>query len=231
MAVLQKLVSSKTEIRVRVKGAKRPFTSKLLKIVEVDTYLELEDLEIDTEAQLVIEKLNPAKGDDLIQSFPDVIMEFLVSENFCQCAVRNVGVSNIPPHFGFILSFPATLEIREKRKEKRTRYEEPEMVSVEFRLPTGGEKKDRKYTLNVFDRSKGGFGLLVRQNDFDLLKILKRGDKLQNMTFYSESLMMRMDATVRHKTRIEEGEISGLLHPGDRIAQAPQGWITRDLRS
>ena len=112
MGVLQKLVSNKTEIKVRVRGAKRPFTSKLLKIVEVETFLELEDLEIDTEAQLIIEKLNPAKGDDLIQSFPDVIMEFLVNKNFCQCAVRNVGVSNIPPHFGFILSFPETLEIQ-----------------------------------------------------------------------------------------------------------------------
>lgn len=222
MGVLQKLVFNKTEIKVRVRGAKRPFSSKLLKIVEVETFLELEDLEIDTEAQLVIEKLNPAKGDDLIQSFPHVIMEFLVNKNFCQCAVRNVGVSNLPPHFGFILSFPETLEIQEKRKEKRTRYEEPEMVSVEFRLATGGEK-DRKYTLNVFDRSKGGFGLLVRQRDFDLLKILQRGDKLQNMTLYSESLMMRMDATVRHKTRLEEGKYKGCYILGIELPKSVKG--------
>ena len=208
MGVLQKQVSNKTEIRVRVKGAKRPFISKLLKIVEAETLVELENLEIDTKAQLIIEKLEPARGDDLIQSFPDVIMEFLVNENFCQCAVRNFGVSNIPPHFGFILSFPETLEIQEKRREKRTRYEEPEMVSVEFRLPIGDEK-DRKFTLNVFDHSKRGFGLLVRQKDFDLLKVLQRGDKLENMTFYSESLMMRIDATVRHKTKIEEGKYQG----------------------
>jgi hypothetical protein len=215
---LLKLVSNKTEIKVRLKGAKTPFTSRLLKIVEVETLLELENLEIDTEAQLIIEKLNPAKGDDLIQSFPDVIMEFLFNKNFCQCAVRNVGVSNIPPHFGFFLSLPETLEIQEKRKDKRTRYEEPEMVSVEFRLPIGGEK-DRKFTLNVFDHSKGGFGLLVRQKDFDLLKVLQRGDKLQNMTFYSQSLMMRMDATVRHKTKIEEGKYRGCYILGIQLPE------------
>ena len=33
MGVLQKLVSNRTEIKVRVRGAKTPFTSKLLKIV------------------------------------------------------------------------------------------------------------------------------------------------------------------------------------------------------
>jgi hypothetical protein len=206
--ILQKIISDKTEIRVRIRGAKTPFTSKLLKIAEAETLLELENLEVDREAQLIIEKLNPVKGDDLIQSFPDVVLEFLVNDNSCQCSVRNVGVSNIPPHFGFILSFPRTLEIQEKRREKRTRYEEPEIVSVEFRLPIGGEQ-DRKCTLNVFDRSKGGFGLLVRQKDFDLLKLLDRGDKLQNMTFYSESLMIRMDATVKHKTRIDEGKYKG----------------------
>ena len=208
LRILQKSVSSRREMKVRIRGAKHPFTSRLLMIVEAGTLLELENLEIDTEAQLIIEKLNPAKGDDLIQSFPDVVMEFLVNENLCQCSVRNIGVSNIPPHFGFIMSFPEKLEIQEKRREKRTRYEEPKMVSVEFRLPTGGGT-GKKYTLNVFDRSKRGFGLLVRKKDIDLLKLLNRGDKLQDMTFYSESLMLKMDAVVRHKTRIEEGKYQG----------------------
>jgi hypothetical protein len=222
LRILQKSVSNKTEIKVRVRGAKNPFTSKLLKIVEAGTLLELENLEIDTELQLIIEKLNPAKGDDLIQSFPDVIMEFLVNENLCQCSVRNSGVSNIPPHFGFIMSFPEKLEIQEKRREKRTRYEEPKMVSVELRLPTGGGK-GQKYTLNVFDRSKRGFGLLVQKKDFGLLKILNRGDKLQNMTFYSESLMVRMDAVVRHKTRIEEGKYQGCYIVGIELRKSLKG--------
>lgn len=220
--VLQKLVSQKTEIKVRVRGAKNPFTSKLLKIVEAETLIELENSEIDTEAQLIIEKLAPAKGDDLIQSFPDVALEFLVNESACQCSLRNMGVINTPPYFGFIMSFPKTLEIQEKRREKRTRNQEPEMVCVEFRLPTGGGK-GRKYTLNVFDRSKRGFGLLVRRKDFGLLRILDRGDNLKNMTFYSESLMMRMDAVVRHKTRIEEGKYRGCYILGIELRTRVEG--------
>ena len=208
LRILQKSVSNKTEINVRIRGAKNPFTSKLLKIVEAETLLELENLEIDTEAQLIIEKLHPAKGDSLIQSFPHVIMEFKVYDNLCQCSVQNIGVSNIPPYYGFFMSFPDALEIREKREEPRIVYEKLEMVSVEFRLPMGGEK-DKSYTLNVLDRSKGGLGLLVTQKDFDLLKVLNPGDKLQNMTLYSESLMISMDVIVKHKTRIEEGKYKG----------------------
>jgi len=222
LRILQKSVSHKTEIKVRIRGAKTPFTSKLLKIVEAGTLLELENLEMDAEAQLIIEKLKPTKGDDLIQSFPDVVMEFLVNENACQCTARNMGVSNIPPDFGFIMSFPEKLEIQEKRREKRTRYEEPKMVSVEFRWPTGGGK-GRTYTLNVFDRSKRGFGLLVREKDFGLLKILNRGDALENMTFYSESLMVRTDAVVKHKTRIEEGEYRGCYIVGIELHKRFKG--------
>ena len=222
LRILQRSVSNRTEMKVRIRGAKNPFMSKLLMIVEAGTLLELENLEIDTETQLIIEKLNPAKGDALIQSFPDVVMEFLVKENLCQCSSRNTGVSNIPPHFGFIMSFPEKLEIQEKRREKRTRYEEPKMVSVEFRLPTG-RGKGRKYTLNVFDRSKRGFGLLVRKEDFALLKILNQGDKLQNMTFYSESLMLKMDAVVRHMTKIEEGKYQGCYIVGIELRKSLKG--------
>ncbi len=221
LRILQKSVSNRTEMKVRVRGAKNPFTSKLLMIVEAGTLLELENLEIDTEAQLIIEKLNPAKGDALIQSFPDVLIEFLINENLCQFTSRNRGVSNVPPHFGFIMSFPEKLEIQEKRREERTRYEEPKIVSVEFRLPTG-KGKGRKYTLNVFDRSKRGFGLLVRKEDFGLLKSLNRGDKLQNMTSFSESLMLKMDAVVRHKTRIEEGKYQGCYIVGIELSKSPK---------
>ncbi len=82
------------------------------------------------------------------------------------------------------------------------------MVSVEFRLPMGGEK-DKTYVLNVYDRSKHGFGLLVTEKDFDLLKILNPGDRLRNITLYSESIMIKMDGIVRHKTKIEEGKYKG----------------------
>jgi hypothetical protein len=214
LRILMHLVTKKTEIKVRVKGEKVPFTSKLITMEE--TEILSESFEIGTKVQLIIEKLQPAKGDSLIQSFPQVIMEFVINDNVCRCSVQNMGVSNIPPYYGLIMSFPDALEIREKREEPRILYEKLEMVSVEFRLPMGGEK-DRSYKLNAYDRSKGGLGLLVTQKDFDLLKVLNPGDKLQNMTVYSESLMMRMDVIVKHKTRIEEGKYKGCYILGIEI--------------
>lgn len=206
MRIMNQLISNKTEIKVRINGEKSPFISKLLKIDEADVLLE--NLEIGKEPQLIIEKLNPAKGNDLIQSFPDVTMEFSVNENLCRCSVQNTGVNNIAPHFGFIMSYPEALEIEEKREEERTVYERPEFVSVEFRLKKGG-KRDKIYSLNVIDRSGHGFGLLITQKDFDLLRVLNPGVRLKQMKLYSESIMITMDGIVRHKTKIEEGKYKG----------------------
>jgi hypothetical protein len=40
------------EIKVRIRGAKNPFASKLLKIVEAETLLELENSEMDREGMV-----------------------------------------------------------------------------------------------------------------------------------------------------------------------------------
>lgn len=206
MRVMDQLVSNKTVISVRIRGERTTFTSKLLQITEEEVLLE--NLEIGKECQLIIEELKPAKGNDLMQQSSDVIMEFSVNENSCRCSVQNIGVSNIPPHYGFIISFPEALEIQEKRREERIVYERPEFVSVTFELEKAG-KKDRTYSLHVIDRSKRGFGLLVTQKDFELLGVLRPGDKLRNMTLFSESIMIKMDGIVRHKTKIEEGKYKG----------------------
>jgi hypothetical protein len=50
--VFQKLVPQRMEIKVRIRGAKNPFASKLLKIVEAETLLELENSEMDTEGMV-----------------------------------------------------------------------------------------------------------------------------------------------------------------------------------
>ncbi len=51
--------------------------------------------------------------------------------------------------------------------------------------------------------------MLITQRDFDLLKIVKEGDILQDMTFFATWTMIKVDGTVRHKSKIEEGEHKG----------------------
>jgi len=100
------------------------------------------------------------------------------------------------------------MNIDEKRDQDRIPYERPEFVSVEFRTGKGAEK-DKVYDLNVIDCSGTGLGMLITQRDFDLLKILKEGDTLEDMTFFATWTMITVDGTVRHKTRIEEGKHKG----------------------
>ncbi len=220
MTILHHLISKRTIVALRITGEETTFTSKLLKITETDLPPHIV-AETGWKPEVIIEKLNPDRGNDLIQSSPDVIMEFKVKKNYCRCSVQNTGVSNIPPYFGLVMSIPQAIDIEEKREDERIVYDRPEFVSVEFRLKGGGEE-GKIYSLNVLDRSERGFGLLITQKDFDLLKRLNPGVALKNMKFYSESIMITTDGIVRHKTRIEEGRYRGCYLLGIESVEAPR---------
>ena len=201
--IINYLITKKTEIKVRIEDGKTPFTSRVSKISQGDI-----SSSIGRGPELIIEKLKPEKGNSLIQSFPQVVLEFFIKDNLCECNVKYNGISSTYPYFGFIVSFPDTIRAEEKRKEERITYEIPEFVSVEFRLGKK-PKKDKVYSLNVLDCSKHGLGLLVAQKDFDLLEILNKGDKLHDVTFFATWAMIKVDGKVKHKTRIEEGKYKG----------------------
>lgn len=98
--------------------------------------------------------------------------------------------------------------IKKNRKEERFYYKVPEFVFAELRL--GKEtKKEKVYDLKVLDCSKYGIGLVITKKDFDLLNILKEGDKLHNIFFFASWTMIKVDGIVRHLTKIEEGKYKG----------------------
>ena len=220
MRIIHHLISKKTIVALRIKGEETTFTSKLLKVTETDLPPDIV-AETGWEPEVIIEKVNPERGNDLIQSSPDVIMEFKVKKNYCRCSVQNTGVSNISPYFGLVMSLPKAIDIEEKREDERIVYDRPEFVSVEFRLKEGGEEKI--YSLNVLDRSKRGFGLLVTKKDFDLLRTLNQGVNLKNIKFYSESILITVDGIVRHKTRIKDGKYKGCYLLGIEFVKVTEG--------
>jgi hypothetical protein len=77
-----------------------------------------------------------------------------------------------------------SIEIKEKRKGNRVKYEIPDFVYAEFSLRRKDPKKDKSYVLKVMDWSRNGLGMVVTQKDFDLLYQVKVGDILQNMAFF-----------------------------------------------
>ena len=100
------------------------------------------------------------------------------------------------------------MQFNEKRREDRITYEFPESAYVELKVKKE-PKTYKMYGLKVNDCSRHGLGMLITQEDFDLLQLLKGGDELQNMAFFSPWTVLEIDGTVRHKTKIEEGEYKG----------------------
>jgi hypothetical protein len=202
LQIINYLIFEKTEIKILIKEEKSLFSSRFIMLNQEDPLSKTEET-----PQVIIDKLFPEKGNARIQSVPHVIVRFIIKGNICQCSLKYIGISGFP-NIGFIVSFPESIQIAEKRREERVTYETPEFVSVEFKLGKS-VNKDRLYELNVFDYSKHGLGLLITQKDFDLLKLLHKGEKIEDITFFASWTMIKVSGTVRHITKFEDGKYKG----------------------
>jgi hypothetical protein len=100
------------------------------------------------------------------------------------------------------------MEKKKNRKEDRFKYEMPDMVFAEFRA--GKDPGDKKlYSLKIMDCSEYGLGMLITQKDFDLLQVVKEGDELSDVSYFAAWSVNTINGTVRHKTKIGEGEYEG----------------------
>jgi hypothetical protein len=89
----------------------------------------------------------------------------------------------------------------ERRREKRLALDPVDLITAEFHV-----EKGKLWQLNVFNCSNYGLGLLITQNDSELLKILNSGDLIADMNLYSQWGIIKVDATVKHITKIEQGK-------------------------
>lgn len=96
----------------------------------------------------------------------------------------------------------------ERRREERIIIELLDLLSAEFEIGNG-VGIGKLWHLSVRDCSEHGLGLLVSENDYELLQILDPGDKIKDMVLYTEWAMTRVDAIVRHITKIEWGTYIG----------------------
>jgi hypothetical protein len=106
------------------------------------------------------------------------------------------------------MNISQSIEIKNRRREDRFALKKPGLVRVQFTLEKG-TKEEKVYDLNVLNFSKHGLGLLVTEKDFDLLLILKNGQKLHKMRLYTSKASIEADGTVVHKTKIWEGKYNG----------------------
>jgi hypothetical protein len=198
--IFGKLIAGEEEVRVHLEG---DTTKYLSRIIHMDTGQNASSAA--KEPRLILDKLFPEEGNREIKSHFRLTLEFLVKGKWCRCHVHYLKISTRYPHFGFQLSFPRHIEIMERRREVRYTYDAPNFVSVEFTVK-GGSKI---YSLSIKDCSLHGLGALIGEKDFDLLDLIKPGDKIEGITFYSETSIIKVDGIVRHVTQIKTGEHQG----------------------
>ena len=216
--MIEHVASYQTPIKITIPGKTTSFTSKLLKV----DYGSIAAGKARGEA-FIIERLVPENGNSLIKSSPEVTLEFPINDKICRCASKYTGLDSVDLKADLILSFPKSVEIDERRKEKRFTYDIPEMVSVEFKIEKapGGSKS---YELNVYDCSQHGLGILITDKDFELLNILEKGDEIKEITFYATAAIIRVRGTVRHKSTIQEGKYKGCYILGIESPDIIEGW-------
>jgi hypothetical protein len=195
--IFDRMASKNMELKVVIDEEEARFKSRAIR-------LNPEEISsLGSEPELIIEMLFPETGNSLIQSSSQVTLEFLIKEHFCRGKARYVGVSNEHPYFGIIITIPQSLELaREGRRERRPIYEMPDFVSVEFSILG----RDKVYDLGVTDCSMHGLNILISQKDFDLVRLVKAGDRIEDMVLYSENAIIKVDGVVRNLTKMSTGK-------------------------
>lgn len=202
LEIINHIISKKKEINVKISGQKTVFTSLILKLNKPDNAGDSE------KDNLIIERLEPKKGMDIIHSNPDIEVKFDINEKSFRFSSKFLGINNIQQPFGLFISIPDSIEFENKRINERYTYEVPEFVTAEFKLGQG-TREEKNYELNVLDCSLRGLGLLVDKENIDLLQRIKIGETIQEITFYAAWMMIKVTGSVKHITKIGEGAYKG----------------------
>jgi hypothetical protein len=124
----------------------------------------------------------------------------LVTNSSCRFKAQYLGPRIDEPESELVVSFPESIELPERRRRNRNSDEIPEFVSVVLK-PKKGSQKKKKYELAVLDYSNKGVGILVSEKDSELFETVQEGDKLEDITLYGSQTVVKVDGTVRHKSK------------------------------
>lgn len=201
IGTIEYLIARQTEITIKIEGHEQPFLSRIAEVNYGDTSSDNEG-----ESTLVMERLSPEEGNALLQSDSRMMALFSLRETSCRFNTRCLSVPGEETDEGLVVSFPESIDIREKRRRDRRGDEIPDFVSVVVKVKDES-RKDKTYELEIFDCTAYGLGILVRDEYADFLDSIEVGDKLRDITLYGAYTIVKVKGTARHKTkRNVEGE-------------------------
>lgn len=103
------------------------------------------------------------------------------------------------------MSFPSQIQLEEKRREGRIENGLTKILSVEFKL----EEDNKLYQLKVVNLSSHGIGLVVDEENFDLLKKVNVRDTIKGLRFFLPAATLTIDGNIKHKTQVSHGKLKG----------------------
>ncbi len=207
LRIIEHLISKRTEITIRIKGEKTIYFSRVIGIVPESNCGDHSKAS-DQKMEMLIEKLIPERGNKLIRQFPEIGIEFPTNEYACRCHSKYASFDSGYPYHGLTMTFPAFVELEEKRAEQRFAFQSEEFISAVFKIPVEGDD-NQIYELDIINWSGHGLALLVTEKDFDLIERLRPIHKIPEITLFAASAMMTVDGTLRHINKIEGGKYRG----------------------
>jgi len=203
---LDLLVLNRRPIIVKMEGEETLFDSVIVKADHGEPVSKA-----GTPGRVIIQWLSPPKGNNLIQSAKTVQLRFLLGKYNLAFTSHYVTKCLETPYLGHIISYPESLVIADRRRHDRHERDSkraPLFAKAKIRMRAGLSQED-VYDLGVFDVSENGVGILVGKELFNWLELIGIGDRLKGMELSAPWTIVRVDGTVRHKSKMRRGKYSG----------------------
>jgi hypothetical protein len=193
-------------ITLKTQGDQTLFDSVIVKAEHGDPFSRL-----GLAKRPIVDWLSPAKGNDLIQSTNPIEVRFSLAKSQCEFISFYVTRSVESPYFGNIISYPESLAIGDRRRQDRHEIDsESTPLFVNARLRTKATRsREKSYDLDIFDVCEKGVGILVGKDLYDFLERIRVGDRLMEVELYAPWSIVKVDGTVKHKSKISEGKYKG----------------------
>ncbi len=197
------LISQGREITIQIQGQVASYTSTIIKANCGGVHSRYGN-----GPHLVIARLAPKGGNSSIKPGSPLVVKFLLTNTSCRFRTHYLGPRSDDPDTELVVGFPESIELPERRRRYRNSEEIPEFISVVLKSRKGSQK-EKKYELAVLDYSKQGVGILVSEKDSELFEAVKEGDRLENITLFAPQTVVKVDGTVRHKSKRPGEEAEG----------------------
>ena len=193
--VIDYLISRKQKITVQTDGYKNSYTSRIIKASFMTNYSKHGN-----GPHLVLGELAPEDGYTFIRPGRHLALKFMSGDTSCEFKTLCLTSLRDGTDSRITVGFPESMLLPERRRGRRGSSEMPELISAVLTSKKGfNTKKD--YDLPIVDYSTKGVGIFVSEEDSDLIEGAQKGDRLKNITLFSFEAMVKVNGTVRHKSK------------------------------